>query len=109
ESTSFACLPFSASRRHVGQQGHLTRVLHRDGDVALVLHAVAGHPASADLAAVTDVLAQQRRVLVVDGNVAGLALLAERASLLLQHLFARGRLRHGLLPSYVWPARMRAE
>src|SRR5437660_8238248 len=81
----------SAGGRGVGQQRHLARVLHRDGDVALMLAAVAGDPASPDLAAVGDVLAQQRGVLVVDQlRVLGLA---EHADLLLR--FANRWLRHG--------------
>src|SRR3954470_19678534 len=67
--------------RRVGQQGHLAGVLDRDGDVALVLDAVAGHPAGTDLAAVGDELPQQRRVLVVD---VGRLVLAELADLLLR-------------------------
>src|SRR5262249_43816143 len=58
-----SCYPLSR-RRGVRKQRDLTGVLHRDGDVALVLAAVAGHPAGADLAAVGDVLPQQRGVLV---------------------------------------------
>src|SRR6185369_9124508 len=68
-------------RRRVGQEGDLAGVLDRDGDVALVLHAVACHPTSADLAAVGDELAEKRRVLVVD---VGHLLLAELANLLLR-------------------------
>ena len=56
----------SARGGRVGQQRHLAGVLDRRGDVALVLRAVAGHPTSADLAAVGDELPQQRGVLVVD-------------------------------------------
>ena len=59
------------------------------------VHAVAGDAASADLAAIADVLAQQRRVLVIDLHV---LFLAEGADLLLQNLLARGRLRHGRSP-----------
>src|SRR3954454_25274202 len=70
----------SAGSAGVGQQRHLAAVLHRDGDVALVLRTVARHPTCADLAAVGDELAQQRRVLVVD---VGRLLLAEDADLLL--------------------------
>src|SRR3954447_18464903 len=70
----------SAGRAGVGQQRHLAAVLHRDGNVTLVLRAVARHPTCADLAAVGDELAQQRRVLVVDG---GRLLLAEDTDLLL--------------------------
>src|SRR5260221_13857399 len=64
----------------VGQQRHLAGVLDRGSDVALVLAAVAGHPTSADLAAVGDELAQQAGVLVV--HVVDL-LFAEDADLLL--------------------------
>src|SRR5262245_10732933 len=85
-----AASPSSASGRGVGQQRHLAAVLHRDGDVTLVLAAVAGHPAGADLAAVRDELPQQLRVLVVD--VVGLVL-AEDANLLLW--LAHSRLGHG--------------
>src|SRR5664279_369952 len=70
----------SARRGRVGQQSHLAGVLHRDGDVALVLDAVARHPARPDLAAVGDELAQEGGVLVVD---VGHLLLAELANLLL--------------------------
>src|SRR5271166_4227678 len=49
-----------------GQQGHLAGILHRDRDVALVLHAVAGDTPRPDLAALADVRAQQGGVLVVD-------------------------------------------
>src|SRR4051812_494307 len=78
----------SASRARVGQQRHLTGVLDRGGDVALVLGAVPRHPAGADLAAVGDELAQQRRVLVVD---VGEFLLAEQANLLLRLAWCRFR------------------
>src|SRR3954469_11778739 len=80
--------PFSASRAGVGQQRHLAGVLDRGGDVTLVLGAVARHPASADLAAVGDELAQQRGVLVVD---VGEFLLAEQANLLLGLAWCRFR------------------
>src|SRR6202034_907138 len=70
----------SAGRARVGQQRHLTRVLDRGGDVALVLRAVAGNPPGPDLAAVGDELPQQPRVLVV--HVSDL-FLAEQANLLL--------------------------
>src|SRR5437773_5716669 len=50
----------------VGEQGHLPGVLDGGGDVALVLGAVAGDPAGADLAPVAHELAQQVDVLVVD-------------------------------------------
>src|SRR3712207_3636780 len=70
----------SARRGGVGQQGHLTAVLHGRGDVPLVLAAVAAHAAGTDLAAVGDELPQQRRVLVVD---VGRLVLAELADLLL--------------------------
>src|SRR3954469_9026392 len=73
--------PLSATGGRVGQQRHLTGVLDRDGDVALVLDAVAGHPPRADLAAVGDELAEQGGVLVVD---TGRLLLAELANLLLR-------------------------
>src|SRR3954449_2789614 len=72
--------PLSATGGRVGQQRHLTSVLDRDGHVALVLDAVAGHPTRADLAAVGDELAEQGGVLVVD---TGRLLLAELANLLL--------------------------
>src|SRR3954465_14439411 len=75
------CQLLSATGRRVGQQGDLTGVLDRDGHVALVLDAVAGHPTRADLAAVGDELPEQRGVLVVD---AGRLLLAELANLLLR-------------------------
>src|SRR4051794_29213760 len=71
----------SATGRGVGQQSELAGVLDRDRDVALVLHAVAGDPTRADLAAVGDELAEQRGVLVVD---TGRLLLAELANLLLR-------------------------
>src|SRR3954447_3862135 len=72
--------PLSATGGRVGQQCHLAGVLDRDGDVTLVLDAVAGHPTRADLAAVGDELAEQGGVLVVD---TGRLLLAELAKLLL--------------------------
>src|SRR6188474_2030191 len=72
-------LPLSTGGR-VGQEGDLASVLDRDGDVPLVLDAVAGHTTRADLAAVGDELAEQRGVLVVD---TGRLLLAELANLLL--------------------------
>src|SRR5215213_899266 len=50
----------------VGEQGHLPGVLDGGGDVALVLGAVAGDPAGADLAPVAHELAQQVDILVVD-------------------------------------------
>src|SRR4029453_7944921 len=50
----------------VGKQGHLPGVLDGGGDVALMLGAVAGDPAGADLAPVAHELAQQVDVLVVD-------------------------------------------
>src|SRR5690349_16375433 len=78
---SFMSPASSASGRGVGQQGDLTRVLHRDGDVALVLHAVAGHATRADLAAVGDELPEQGGVLVVDVRH---LVLAELANLLLR-------------------------
>src|SRR5680860_1815779 len=49
--------PLSATCGRVGQKGDLAGVLDRDRHIALVLHAVAGHPASADLSAVGDELA----------------------------------------------------
>src|SRR3954453_11977217 len=73
-------VPFSASRRRVGQQGDLTGVLDGRGDVALVLHTVAGDPTRTDLAAVGDELAEQVGVLVVH---VGHLVLAELANLLL--------------------------
>src|ERR1700742_4899724 len=92
---SFISDSWSARGRGVGQQRHLPRVLHRDGDVALVLAAVAGDPAGTDLAAVGDVLPEQRGVLVVDrlGLALGLLRLAEHANLLLG--LANGWLGHG--------------
>src|SRR5665647_550173 len=56
----------SASRAGVGQQRHLTGVLDAEGDEPLFLSSDTGHPASADLAAIGDELAQERSVLVVD-------------------------------------------
>src|SRR5665811_754090 len=56
----------SASRAGVGQQGHLTGILDGRGDETLLLCGHTGHPASADLAAIGDELAQERSVLVVD-------------------------------------------
>src|SRR6266508_4813242 len=50
----------------VGQQRHLSGVLDRGGHVSLVLRAVAGDAAGADLAPVAHELAQQVDVLVVD-------------------------------------------
>src|SRR5215212_4772334 len=76
----FMSLLLSATGRGVGQQRELAGVLDRDRDVALVLHAVAGDPTRADLAAVGDELAEQGGVLVVD---TGRLLLAELADLLL--------------------------
>src|SRR5262245_66514562 len=73
--------PLSATGGRVRQQGHLAGVLDRDGDVTLVLDAVAGHPTRTDLAAVGDELAEQGGVLVVD---TGRLLLAELANLLLR-------------------------
>src|SRR4051812_19158193 len=70
----------SARRRGVGQQRHLTAVLHGRRDVPLVLAAVAADAAGTDLAAVGDELPQQGRVLVVD---VGRLVLAELADLLL--------------------------
>src|SRR4051795_181205 len=86
----------SAGRRRVGQQGHLAGVLDRDGDVALVLDAVAGDPAGTDLAAVGDELPQQGGVLVVD---VGRLVLAELADLLLG--LANRWLRHRSSPEEV--------
>src|SRR5690606_1819167 len=81
----------------VGQQGHLAGVLHRGGHVTLVLAAVAGDAAGADLAPVGDELAQQRGVLVIDQLRAALLLrLAEHADLLLR--FANGWLGHDESP-----------
>src|SRR5215212_9785907 len=82
-----------AGGARVGQQRHLTAVLDGDGDVALVLRAVAGHAPRADLAAVGDELAQQVGVFVVDG---GGLLLAEGAHLLLR--LAGGGLGHQKTP-----------
>src|SRR4051812_50141409 len=50
----------------VGDQGHLPRVLHGGGDVALVLRAVAGDPAGPGLAPVAHELPGQGDGLVVD-------------------------------------------
>src|SRR3954447_7944539 len=72
--------PLSATGGRVGQQCHLAGVLDRDGDVPLVLDAVAGHPTRTDLAAVGDELPEQGGVLVVG---TGRLLLAELADLLL--------------------------
>src|SRR5882672_815330 len=90
-SFTVTLLPVSARGRGVGQQRHLAGVLHRYGDVPLVLAAVAGDPAGPDLAAVGDVLPQQGGVLVVD--VLRVLALAEDADLLLG--FANGWLCHG--------------
>src|SRR5256885_9027748 len=56
----------SPRRRRVGQQRHLAGVLDGLGDLALLLGAHPGDPASPDLAAVGDELPQQGGVLVVD-------------------------------------------
>src|SRR5829696_7902786 len=90
---SFIVDAMSARRRGVGQQRHLTAVLHGRGDVALVLAAVATDAAGTDLAAVGDELPQQRRVLVVD---VGRLVLAELADLLLD--LANGGLGHRSSP-----------
>src|SRR5215218_1784138 len=63
----------------VREQGHLPGVLDGGGDVALVLGAVAGDPAGADLAPVAHELAQQVDVLVVDVVLMVRAELAELA------------------------------
>src|SRR5215213_11724305 len=63
----------------VREQGHLPGVLAGGGDVALVLGAVAGDPAGADLAPVAHELAQQVDVLVVDVVLMVRAELAELA------------------------------
>src|SRR5512132_2143375 len=63
----------------VREQGHLPGVLDGGGDVALVLGAVAGDPAGADLAPVAHELAQQVDVLVVDVVLLLRAELAELA------------------------------
>src|SRR5215211_6701991 len=63
----------------VGEQGHLPGVLDGGGDVALVLGAVAGDPAGADLAPVAHELAQQVDILVVDVVLVVGAALAELA------------------------------
>src|SRR5262245_31352418 len=78
---SFISGLLSATGGRVGEQGDLAGVLDRDGDVTLVLDAVAGHPTRTDLAAVGDELAKQRGVLVVD---TGRLLLAGLANLLLR-------------------------
>src|SRR5690349_11047667 len=83
----FSSCPALPRCRGEGQQRHLAGVLDCDRDVALVLHAVTGHPAGTNLAALTDVCAQKRRVLVVDR----LPLLgAEDALTNLDGLFGRG-------------------
>src|SRR6476661_2033252 len=87
---TFALLD-SACGRGVGQQGNLAGVLDRGGDVPLMLGAVAGHPAGADLAAIRDEAAQQGGVLVVDRLR---VFLAEGADLLLR--LADGGLGHGI-------------
>src|SRR4051794_41771266 len=87
----------SARRRGVGQQRHLTAVLHGRGDVTLVLAAVAADAAGTDLAAVGDELPQQRRVLVVD---VGRLVLSELADLLFD--LANGRLGHRGFPDTKW-------
>src|SRR3954467_8039754 len=94
---SFTSCSCSACGGGVGQQGDLAGVLHCDRHVALVLDAVAGDPAGADLAAVGDELPQQRRVLVVD---VGRLVLAELADLLLD--LANGRLGHRSSPDTKW-------
>ena len=72
---------------HHDRCDHEIHVLHGHRDVTLVLDAVAGHPAGTDLAALADVGAQQRGVLVVDV----LPLLgAEHALARLDGLFGRG-------------------
>src|SRR5258705_7343261 len=55
-----------ARRRTERQQRHLAGVLHRDRNVALVLHTVAGDSAGTDLASLADVGPQQRSVLVIN-------------------------------------------
>src|SRR5690348_5639249 len=77
----FTSVPLSARRRGVRQERHLTCVLDRTGDLALLLGTDAGHPARTDLAPVRDELAQQRGVLVID---VGDPLLVERVHLLLR-------------------------
>src|SRR6202008_647941 len=106
---SFISDSWSARGRGVGQQRHLPRVLHRDGDVALVLAAVAGDPAGTDLAAVGDVLPKERGGLGVDRLEVSLLLrLPEHANLLLG--LANGWLGHGWSPESVslW-VRVRSE
>src|SRR5690606_22424499 len=56
----------SASRGRVGQEGHLTRVLHGARDLTLLLDGDTRDAARTDLPAVRDELAQERGVLVVD-------------------------------------------
>src|SRR4051812_69491 len=73
--------PLSPARRGVRQERHLARVLHRAGDLPLLLGADARDPPGPDLAPVGDELAQQRGVFVVD---VGDALLVERVHLLLR-------------------------
>src|SRR4051794_17915266 len=69
----------------VGEERHLARALHRDGDLALVAPARAGDAAVADLALLRDVAPELVDVLVVDlldlvlAEVTGLAL--DRAGL----------------------------
>src|ERR1700754_1099639 len=69
---SFISLPALSRRRAERQQCHLAGILDGDRDVTLVLHAVAGHAAGADLAALADVGTQQCGVLVVDDLVLAL-------------------------------------
>src|SRR5664279_1038909 len=105
--SSVLSFPRSARGRGVRQQGNLTGVLHGRGDVPLMLGAVAGHPASADLAAVGDEAAEQGDVLVIDGLR---VFLAEGADLLLR--FTNRGLGHGMSPEICgspprpcWPVR----
>src|SRR5664279_1150971 len=93
--SSVLSFPRSARGRGVRQQGNLTGVLHGRGDVPLMLGAVAGHPASADLAAVGDEAAEQGDVLVIDGLR---IFLAEGADLLLR--FTNRWLGHGMSPEF---------
>src|SRR3954447_18949359 len=80
-STSFCRMIFIAGSaplpRAVRQERHLPRVLDRRRHVALVLRAVARHPARPDLAPLRDELPEQVGVLVVDVRDLVLAELAE--------------------------------
>src|ERR1700751_3282474 len=66
----FSSIPFCVSRlprrRSERQQRDLTGILDRERNITLMLHAVSGDATRTDLAALADVGAQQRGVLVVD-------------------------------------------